>query len=163
MGELPLKNRTKMEKKHCIDPPIGDILSGWRYDISGLQPDMCLDYENHLHECHACHSRQSLHRAIDVLLIGSATCAVAAFVLALVVLRRVGPLRDWIIFNLQIHQMTLVISLQVVAVLGLLISVGAWILIAVTTPAPSYLTQQARALQTRIPEEIREHLPKLSA
>lgn len=156
-------NHAGTDKNRCIDPPIGDILSGWRYDISGLQPDMRLDYESHLRDCHVCHSRQNLHRTIDVLLIGSATCAVAAFILALVVLHRVGPLRDWIVFNLQIHQMTLLVTLQVVAVLGLLISVGAWVLIAVTTPAPSYLTQQARALQTRIPEEIREHLPKLSA
>jgi hypothetical protein len=152
-----------MPKIRCIDPPVGDILSGWRYDISGLHSEMRLDYEEHLRECRMCLSRQRLHRAIDMLLIGSATFAIAAFVLALMVLRHIEPLRDWVIFNVQIHQMSLVVSLQVVAVLGLLVSLAAWILVAITTPAPTYLSQQARALQARIPEEVRDHLHKLSA
>ncbi|MGC1784692.1 MAG: hypothetical protein WA708_19405 [Acidobacteriaceae bacterium] len=152
-----------MPKVRCIDPLVGDILSGWRYDISGLHSEMRLDYEEHFRECRMCHSRQRLHRAIDMLLIGSATFAVAAFVLALMVLHHIEPLRDWVIFNVQIHQMSLVISLQIVAVLGLLVSLAAWILVAITTPAPTYLSQQARALQARIPEELRDHFPKLSA
>lgn len=152
-----------MSKIRCIDPPVGDILSGWRYDISGLHPEMRLDYEEHLRECRMCLSRQRIHRAIDMLLIGSATFAIAAFILALMVLHHIEPLRDWVIFNVQIHQMSLVVSLQVVAVLGLLVSLAAWILVATTTPAPTYLSQQARALQARLPEEVRDHLHKLSA
>lgn len=149
-----------MAKIRCIDPTVGDILSGWRYDISGLHPEMRTDYENHLRECSHCRSRQSLHRAIDMLLIGSSTVAIGAFVLALLVLHRIQPLRDWVVLNLQVHQMSLVVNLERVAILGLLISLLAWIIVAIITPAPTYLSQQARALQGRLPEELRERLHK---
>lgn len=152
-----------MAKIRCIDPPVGDILSGWRYDISGLHSEMRLDYEEHLRECVACHSRQRLHRTIDVLLIAGASLAIVAFVLALLVLHHIEPLRDWVIFDVRIHRMSLVISLQLLAVFGLLVSLAAWVLVAVITPAPVYISQQARALQARLPEELRGHLPKLSA
>ena len=33
--------------QQCIDPIVGKILAGWRYDISGLAPEMCADYESH--------------------------------------------------------------------------------------------------------------------
>ncbi len=91
------------------------------------------------------------------------TAAIATFVVALLVLHRIEPLRDWVILNLQLHQLSLVVSVERVAILGLLMSLLAWILVAIVTPAPTYLSQQARALQGRIPEELREHLPKLSA
>ena len=32
----------------CVDPLVGKILAGWRYDISGLAPEMRGDYEHHL-------------------------------------------------------------------------------------------------------------------
>lgn len=152
-----------MGKVRCIDPTIGDILAGWRYDISGLYPEMRTDYEEHLRACHQCHTRQQFHRAVDVLLIGISTAAIATFVVALLVLHRIEPLRDWVILNLQLHQLSLVVSVERVAILGLLMSLLAWILVAIVTPAPTYLSQKARALQERIPEELREHLPKLSA
>jgi hypothetical protein len=152
-----------MAKRRCIDPTVGDILSGWRYDISGLHSEMRTDYDEHLRECRYCHSHQSVHRAIDVLLIGSSTIAIGAFVLALVVLHHIEPLRDWVVLNLQVHQMSLVVSLERVAILGLLVSLMAWIVVAIITPAPMYLTQQARALQDRLPEELRDRLPKLPA
>mgnify|MGYP001552120635 CR=1 FL=1 len=151
-----------MRKIRCIDPTVGDILAGWRYDISGLHPEMCTDYEEHLRACHQCHTRQRIHRAVDVLLIGISTLAIAAFIAALLVLHRIEPLRDWVVLNLQLHQLSLVVSVERVAILGLLISLLAWIIVAVATPAPTYLGQQARALQERLPEEVREHLPKLS-
>ena len=152
-----------MPKIHCIDPPIGEILSGWRYDISGLHSEMRTDYEDHLRECRHCHSKQRLHRAIDMLLIGGSTLAIGAFLSVLFVLHRIEPLRDWVILNLQLHQMSMVVSLQLVAVFGLLVSLLAWILVAIVTPAPTYLSQQARALQGRIPAELRDRLAKLSA
>ena len=31
----------------CVDPLVGKILAGWRYDISGLAPEMREDYEHH--------------------------------------------------------------------------------------------------------------------
>ena len=39
-----------MTASQCTDPVIGDILSGWRYDISGLSPAMRTDYDQHLSE-----------------------------------------------------------------------------------------------------------------
>jgi hypothetical protein len=152
-----------MAKVRCIDPTVGDILSGWRYDISGLHSEMRTDYEDHLRECRHCHSRQRIHRAVDVLLIGASTLAIAAFISALMVLHRIEPLRDWVILNLQLRRVSLVVSLERVAILGLLVSLLTWIIVAIITPAPTYLSQQARALQGRIPEELRDRLPKLSA
>ena len=48
---------------------VGAILSGWRYDISGLSPAMRTDYDQHLCECAHCRSRQHRSRMIDVLLL----------------------------------------------------------------------------------------------
>ena len=152
-----------MPKVSCIDPTVGDILAGWRYDISGLHSEMRTDYDEHLRLCHQCSARQKIHRAVDVLLIGTSTLAIAAFISALLVLHRIEPLRDWVVLNLQLHQMSLVVSVQRVAIVGLLISLLAWIIVAVITPAPTYLSQQARALQERIPMELRDRLPKHSA
>src|ERR1700735_2175924 len=53
----------------CIDQVVGDILSGWRYDISGLSPAMRTDYDQHLSDCSHCRRRQRSARTIDVLLI----------------------------------------------------------------------------------------------
>lgn len=150
-------------KTRCIDPTVGDILSGWRYDISGLHSEMRTDYDDHLRECRFCSSRQSMHRAIDVLLIGGTTVAIVAFVLALIVLRHIEPLGDWVVLSLQVRRMSLVVNLELVAFVGLLMSLAAWILVAIITPAPTYLSQQARALQERLPEEVRHRLHKLSA
>ena len=50
----------------CVDRIVGDILAGWRYDISGLAADMRSEYETHLAECAHCRSRQVLHRTIDI-------------------------------------------------------------------------------------------------
>src|SRR6202000_349268 len=57
----------------CTDQVVGDILSSWRYDISGISPEMRKDYESHFEECAHCRSRQRLHRTIDVALIGVRT------------------------------------------------------------------------------------------
>lgn len=152
-----------MAKTRCIDPTVGDILSGWRYDISGLHSEMRTDYEAHLRDCKHCRSLQQIHRVIDLFLIGTSTFAIGAFIFALIVLHRVEPLRDWVVLNLQLHQLSLVVSVQWMAIAGLLISLVAWIVVAVITPVPTYLSQQARALQARLPEELRDRLPKASA
>jgi hypothetical protein len=55
-----------------------------------------------------------------------------------------------------------VFTLQAAAILGLLASLAAWILVAIATPAPVYLTgvaiEQARVLQDRLPEDLRSRL-----
>jgi len=58
---------------------VGNILSGWRYDISGLSPAMRTDYEQHLTDCSHCRRRQQVARTIDVLLISVSTLSIAAF------------------------------------------------------------------------------------
>jgi hypothetical protein len=141
----------------CTDQVIGDILSSWRYDISGISPEMRVDYEQHLLECQHCRSRQRLHRTVDVTLIGVATLSMLVFLLALSVIHRVEPLRNWAVMNLHLHRIDVVLTLQAAAVGGLLISALAWVLVAIATPAPVYITgvamAQARELQNRLPRK----------
>jgi hypothetical protein len=140
----------------CTDQVVGDILSSWRYDISGISPEMRIDYEEHLEVCEHCRSRQRLHRAIDVTLIGLSTLSILTFLLALAVIHHVQPLRDWVlIMHLDGRQMAL--TLQTAAMFGLLVSLVSWVLVAVATPAPVYLTgmalTQARMLHSRLPHD----------
>jgi len=114
---------------------------------------MRTDYEQHLAECQHCRSRQRLHRTVDVTLIGLATLSMLAFVLALSVIHRVEPLRNWAVMNLHLREIKVVLTLQAAAVVGLLVSALAWVLVAIATPAPVYITDlamaQARVLQAR--------------
>ena len=145
----------------CVDPIVGKILAGWRYDISGLAPEMGGDYEEHFTACEHCRSRQRLHRTIDVALIGVSTLSVLAFILALAVIHHVEPLRTAAV-QMHLEHTAVVLTLQAAAILGLLASLAAWILVAIATPVPAYLTgvaiEQARVLQDRIPEELRSRL-----
>lgn len=145
----------------CTDSVVGDILSSWRYDISGISPEMRVDYEEHLETCLFCRSRQRLHRTIDVALITLSTLCIVAFLLALAVIHHVEPLRSAAV-TMHLEHTAVVLTLQAAAVLGLLASLAAWILVAIATPAPVYLTgvaiEQARVLQDRIPEELRSRL-----
>jgi hypothetical protein len=145
-------NRNSNVESTCTDQVVGDILSSWRYDISGLSSEMRTDYELHLTECSHCRTRQQLHRNVDVFLITLTTLSVLAFVLAIAVIRHEETLRT-LSLALQVHQMTLVLSLETTAVIGLLVSMFAWILVAIATPAPGYLNgmlhqhQEAREQQ----------------
>jgi hypothetical protein len=120
------------------------------------------DYEQHLVECAHCRKRQSLHRTIDVVLIGVSSVSIAAFLFGLAVIHRVQPLQHWALVDLHLGSMSIVLSLQAAAIAGLLFSLMIWVLVAVATPAPVYLAEvalaQARVLQDRIPEELRERL-----
>ena len=151
----------------CTDQVVGDILSGWRYDISGISAEMRTDYEKHLEECSCCRGRQRLHRTIDVTLIGLSTASILAFVIALAVIHHIEPLRGWAIVNLHLYRMDLVLTLQAAAITGLVVSMVAWLMVALMTPAPVYLTgvarAQARVLHGRLPDEIRERLPRRAA
>jgi len=75
----------------CVEPIVGKILAGWRYDISGLAPEMRGDYELHFVDCERCRSRQKLHRIIDISLIALASASAAVFLLAFAVIRYFGP------------------------------------------------------------------------
>lgn len=140
----------------CTDQVVGDILSSWRYDISGISPEMRTDYEEHLESCDHCRNRQRLHRVIDVTLIALSTLSILAFLLALAVIHHVAPLRDWALV-MHLDGRYVALSLQMGAMLGLLVSLVSWVLVAVATPAPVYLTgmalTQARSLQNRFPHD----------
>jgi hypothetical protein len=147
---------------NCTDTVVGDILSSWRYDISGISPEMRTDYEQHLATCGHCRHRQRMHRAIDVVLISLSTLSILVFLLALAVIHHIEPLRTAAIAVLHLDHIQMVLTLQAAAFMGLLASLVAWILVAVATPAPVYLTgvaiEQARVFQDRIPEELRSRI-----
>ena len=75
----------------CVDQVVGDILAGWRYDISGIAPEMRGDYEQHFAECPHCSARQRLHRTIDIGLIAVATVSAALFLIAFGAIRHYDP------------------------------------------------------------------------
>jgi len=147
----------------CTDQVVGDILSSWRYDISGISPAMRTDYEEHLRLCDHCRRRQRLHRTIDVALIGISTLSILAFVFALAVIHHIEPLRNWALV-MHLEHRYVALTLQTAAALGLLVSLLSWVLVAVATPAPVYITgvalAQARVLQEHIPEELGGRSPR---
>ncbi|HEV7219690.1 MAG: hypothetical protein ACHP8A_15220 [Terriglobales bacterium] len=134
----------------CIDPIVGKILAGWRYDISGLAPEMCGDYEDHFSACEHCRSRQRLHRTIDIALIVLASVSGAVFLLAFGVIRHFEPRHTF--------------WLELGALAGFALSALIWLVVAVATPAPMTMVDVAkigaRRVHDRLPPEIRERLPE---
>lgn len=134
----------------CVDPLVGKILAGWRYDISGIAPEMRGDYEQHFADCERCRSRQRLHRTIDVSLIVLASLSAAVFLLAFGVIRHFGPRHAF--------------WLEMGALLGFAMSALIWLIVAVATPAPMTMVDVAklgaRRVHDRLPPEIRERIPE---
>src|ERR1700747_1949266 len=130
----------------CVDPLVGKILAGWRYDISGLAPEMREDYEHHFTSCEHCRSRQKLHRIIDVSLIVLASVSAAVFLLAFGVIRHFGPRHA--------------LLLELAALAGFALSALLWLVVAVATPAPMTVVDVARLgarrVHDRLPAEHRE-------
>ena len=157
--EFPANRR--MHATPCIDQVVGDILSGWRYDISGLSPAMRTDYDQHLADCGHCRRRQRVARTIDLLLICVSTLSIVAFLLAAVVIHRVELITH--IFTVQVRlgaTHAVAISLEAVAVAGMVFSALLWVLVAVTTPLPGVL---GRFVQDRLPADIRDRFTKDAA
>ena len=136
--------------QQCVDPIVGKILAGWRYDISGLAPEMRGDYEHHFAACEYCRSRQRLHRIIDVALIVLASVSAGVFLLAFGVIRHFGPRHTF--------------WLEIAALGGFALSAVIWLAVAVATPAPMAVVDAAklgaRHVHDRLPQEIRERLPE---
>jgi hypothetical protein len=134
----------------CVEPIVGKILAGWRYDISGLAAEMRGDYEAHFADCLHCRSRQHLHRIIDISLIVLASVSGAMFLLAFGVIRYFGPRHAF--------------WLEVAALAGFALSALIWLAVAVATPAPMAVVDVARLgarrVHDRLPAEIREKLPE---
>ena len=143
----------------CSDRVVGAILASWRYDISGISPEMRRDYENHFAECVHCRARQNFHRTLDATLAVLTSLAALFFLFALAVLKHIRPL-EHVAFN--------VFGLDVQDTYHMLISAGiarlvfsfiALALVLMATPAPSYLgglaAERARLLEERLPEAIK--------
>ena len=142
----------------CIDQVVGNILSGWRYDISGISPAMRTDYEKHLSDCAHCQRRQNVSRAIDLLLISVSTLSIVAFLLAAVVIHRVEIATHIAKFQVHLYQAhAIAISLEAVAVTGLVLSTLLWVFVAVATPLPGFL---GGLVQERLPADLRERFTK---
>lgn len=134
----------------CVDPIVGKILAGWRYDISGIAPEMSGGYEDHFSSCVHCRSRQRLHRTIDIGLIVLASLSGAAFLLAFGVIHYFEPRHAFL--------------LELAALTGFALSALIWLIVAVATPAPMVMVDAAkigaRHVHDRLPQEIRERLPE---
>src|SRR6185437_13329894 len=134
----------------CVDPVVGKILAGWRYDISGIAPEMRGDYERHFSACEYCRSRQRVHRIIDISLIVLASVSAGMFLLAFGVIHHFEPRHTLI--------------LELVALGGFALSALIWLVVAVATPAPITMVDIARVgarhVHDRLPPEIREKLPE---
>ena len=134
----------------CTDRVIGKILAGWRYDISGLATEMRGDYEAHLAECPHCHSRQRLHRGIDIGLLVLASGSMVVFLLAYGVIRHFHPHNAFLF--------------EIGALGGFLLSTILWLLVAIATPAPLVVKDAAltgaRLGLDKLPEELRAKIPE---
>ncbi len=134
----------------CTDKVVGGILAGWRYDISGLAPEMRGDYEAHLAECQHCRSRQRLHRTIDISLIVIATISAMLFLIAFLAVR-----------HYSLHH---ALILEIIALGGFAFSMLMWVVVAIATPAPLVMVDAAktgaRALHDRLPEKVRDRVPE---
>ena len=137
-------------RQQCVDPIVGNILVGWRYDISGIALEMRGGYEEHFADCPHCHRKQRLHRGIDIALMVLASASGFVFLLAFGVIRHLGPRHAFI--------------LELAALAGFALSALIWLAVAVATPAPLVVADAARLgarrMHDRLPEEIRDRLPE---
>ena len=130
----------------CNDQVVGDVLSGWRYDLSAVSLEVRGVYADHLQGCSHCRARQRLHRTIDIVLLSVFTVSAFAFLLATMVVHR-GPWAQVTFAQLHMRHLSLALTTQTIAVSGLLFSVLMWVLVAIATPAPgliSHTVQQRR-------------------
>jgi hypothetical protein len=137
-------------KTQCVDKVVGDILASWRYDISGIFPEMRGDYEAHFAECEHCRARRKLHRTIDFALIGLASVSAFVFMLAFAVIHYLKPQHAFI--------------LEVGSLAGFALSALIWLAVAVATPAPVVAVKaardQAKKVHEKLPEKIKEKIPE---
>ena len=143
-----------MAKKVCTDRVVGAILASWRYDISGISPEMRRDYEQHFVECDRCTARQRFHRGLDAalaLLLGTASLF---FLFALAVFEHVKPLEHVAFKVLGLDISDMYHMLVSAGIAGLCFSVIALALVLMATPAPSYISEivveRARLLEQRV-------------
>jgi hypothetical protein len=144
----------------CNDQVVGAILSGWRYDISGISPELRGDYETHLRTCSHCRRRQRIHRTVDVLLLAATTLSFSAFLLAALVMHRIEAVSHISNSLLTVHlhgealrnegiaahiPRSITITLEAVACVGVFVSMLLWVLVAIATPIPAMVRDVFRS------------------
>ncbi len=148
-----------MAKKRCTDRVVGAILASWRYDISGITPDMRKDYEQHFVECSHCSARQKFHRSLDGALAVLTSLSALFFLFALAALKHIKPLEHvaFNFFGLDVADMYHMLFSAGIA--GLCFSLIALALVLTATPAPRYLggiaAERARLIEERLPDSIK--------
>jgi hypothetical protein len=146
-------------KIRCTDRVVGSILASWRYDISGISPEMRKDYEKHLVECARCSGRQKFHRSLDAALAVLTSVAALFFLFALAVLKHVRPLEHVAFKILGLDSYDVYHMLVSAGIAGLCFSVIAMALVLMATPAPSYISgiaaERARLIEERLPAAIK--------
>ena len=144
-----------MARTRCNDHVVGAILASWRYDISGISPEMRRDYEQHFVDCPHCRSRLQFHRSLDVTLAVLTSLAVFFFLFALAVLKHIKPLEHvaFNVFGLDVADTYHMLFSAGIA--GLVFSVIALLLVLTATPAPTYLGERAKSLEEHLPAAIK--------
>lgn len=153
-----------MAKTQCTDRVVGAILASWRYDISGISPEMRRDYEQHFADCSRCRARLKFHRSLDVSLVVLTSLSVFFSLFALAVLRHIKPLEHVAINVLGLDFADTYHMLVSAAIAGVCFSVIAFVLVLTATPVPSYLggiaAERARILEERLPDAIKSLRPR---
>ena len=153
-----------MRRTRCTDRVVGAILASWRYDISGISPEMRKDYELHFAECARCSARQKFHRSLDVTLAALTSTAALFFLFALAVLKHIKPMENvaFTTFGLDIEDTYHMLFSAGIA--GLLFSLIALALVLTATPVPSYLggiaSERAKLIEQRLPAAIKSIRPR---
>ncbi len=148
-----------MARTRCTDRVVGSILASWRYDISGISPEMRRDYEHHFEECAHCSARQKFHRSLDGTLAVLTSLAALFFLFALATLQHIKPL-EHVAFNvLGLDISDMYHMLMSAGIAGLCFSVIALALVLMATPAPSYLggiaVERAKFIEEHLPAAIK--------
>ncbi|HEY1903328.1 MAG TPA: hypothetical protein VGG56_12895 [Terracidiphilus sp.] len=153
-----------MASTRCADRVAGAILASWRYDISGISPEMRKDYEHHFAECPHCRARQKFHRSLDVTLAVLTSLAVFFFLFALAVLHHIKPLENVAFKVLGLDIFDMYHMLMSAATAGVLFSVIAFVLVLTATPVPNYLggiaAERARLIEEHLPDAIKSLRPR---
>jgi hypothetical protein len=148
-----------MARTQCSDRVVGAILASWRYDISGISPEMRRDYVKHFSECAHCSARQKFHRSLDATLAILTSLAAIFFLFALAVLKHIKPLEHVAFKILGLDVFDMYHMLVSAGIAGLIFSVIALALVLMATPAPSYLggiaAERAKSIEERLPEAIK--------
>src|SRR5579871_753752 len=129
-----------MPSTRCNDHVVGSILASWRYDISGISPEMRRDYEQHFAECGHCRSRLKFHRSLDVALAVLTSLAVLFFLFALGALQHIKPLEHVAMNILGLDIFDMYHMLMSAGVAGLIFSIILLALVLAATPASAYLS-----------------------